>query len=502
MATISPASAQEDSGEAPAKTFWQSLDETVESGFKPVSDKVTNTVFWGPEVIEVEGGDNIALPLVLVWLVVAALIMTLYFKFVNLRSWKIALRTVKGRYSGKDDPGEITHFQALSAALSGTVGLGNIAGVAVAVGIGGPGATFWMIIVGLLGMTSKFVECTLGVKYRKIENGRVYGGPMHYLTTGLKEKGLGGLGVALAIFFSIMCIGGSFGGGNMVQANQATAQIMGSFFGAESSAASMGWVVGVIMAVLVGLVILGGITSIAKVTAVLVPFMCGTYILAALVVIGLNLGNLGGAFGTIFQSAFDAPAVAGGIIGVMIQGIKRAAFSNEAGIGSAPIAHSAVKTKFAASEGLVGLLEPFIDTVVVCTMTALVIVVTGAHEQGLEGIAMTSFAFEQGISWFPYVLSIAAALFAFSTMLSWSYYGQQSWAFLFGKAKWVENLYKLIFCLMIVVGSAASLSSVINFSDSMIFAMAVPNIIGLYILLPVVKGELQKYREHVARVDA
>ena len=396
--------------------------------------------------------------------------------------------------------GEVSHFQALTAALSATVGLGNIAGVAIAISIGGAGATFWMIVAGFLGMASKFVECTLGVKYRDIaEDGTVYGGPMYYLTKGLKEKGLGKLGKILAGAFAVFVIGGSFGGGNMFQVNQAF-QLVENITGGENSFLyGKGWLFGVIMAILVGIVIIGGIKKIAKVTDKIVPFMVIIYVAASLFVLIARYDLIGNAFAQIFNGAFSPEGVAGGAIGVLVQGFRRAAFSNEAGVGSASIAHAAVKTKYPASEGMVALLEPFIDTVVVCTMTALVLIITGnvvsenASLNDAQAILLTSSAFESVISWFPYVLTVAVVLFAFSTMISWSYYGFQGWAYLFGRTKKMEYAYKLLFCVFVVIGSAASLGSVIGFSDAMIFAMMVPNMVGLVLLAPKVKEELNKY---------
>ncbi|MEO1714709.1 MAG: alanine/glycine:cation symporter family protein, partial [Bacteroidota bacterium] len=396
-----------------------------------------------------------------------------------------------------NDVGEVSHFQALTAALSGTVGLGNIAGVAIAISLGGPGATFWMIVAGLLGMSSKFVECTLGVRYRDIgPDGTVYGGPMYYLTKGLAEKGLGGLGRILAIFFAIMCVGGSFGGGNMFQANQA-AQQFNTMIGATSSYA--GFLFGAVLAAIVAVVIIGGIKRIGSVTERIVPFMCGVYVLAALIIIIANFSLVPDAFGKIFTGAFTPTGVAGGFVGVLVQGFRRAAFSNEAGVGSAAIAHAAVKTDHAASEGLVALLEPFIDTVVVCTMTALVIIITGNYNNagGMGGVELTSQAFASVLPWFPYVLTVAVVLFAFSTMLSWSYYGLQAWMFLFGRSKMADFTYKVLFCIFVIIGSAASLGAVTDFSDAMIFAMVLPNVIGLLILMPIVKKELKSYTDKI-----
>ncbi|MBU61916.1 MAG: hypothetical protein CMI26_05385 [Opitutae bacterium] len=442
-------------------------------------------------------------PAVVLWLVFGAIIFTLYLRFANFRYFRLAIAIVRGKYSDPTDQGEVSHFQALSAALSGTVGLGNIAGVAVAISLGGPGATFWMIIAGLLGMSSKFVECTLGVKYRRFgKDGRTYGGPMYYLRDGFAKRGWRQTGKVFAIFFAVMCVGGSLGGGNMFQINQAFAQFVNVTGGPQDSwAQGYGWLFGLIVAGIVALVTIGGIRSIAKVTSKIVPLMCGIYVLAALVVLVVKINELPGAFALILREAFDPQAVTGGFVGVLIQGFKRAAFSNEAGIGSASIAHSAVRTKYPASEGLVSLLEPFIDTVVVCSMTALVIVVTGQWEVGAssfaEGVSLTSDSFESVISWFPLLLTMAVLLFAFSTMITWSYYGLQAWTFVFGRGRHADLAYKLIFCTCIVLGSAMSLDKVIGFSDAMIFAMCFPNLIGLYFLMPEARRELEIYQGEI-----
>ena len=448
-------------------------------------------------------------PWIVAWLVVAATIFTFYFAFIQFRAFKLSISIVKGDYSDPNDAGEVSHFQALATALSGTVGLGNIAGVAVAVGIGGPGATFWMILAGLMGMASKFTECTLGVKYRnEYADGTVSGGPMYYLTKGFAERGLPG-GRFLAILFSIFCILGALGGGNMFQANQAHSQISGIVGDFP------GWITGIIFAIVVFAVIVGGLKSIAKVTEKVVPFMGVMYVGAALIILVMNADKIGWAFGQIFEGAFTGLGVAGGMVGALIQGFKRAAFSNEAGVGSAAIAHSAVRTKEPITEGLVSLLEPFIDTVVICTMTALVIIITGqlvidpatGHYlteggkimtvTGASGVGLTSAAFESAFSWFPYVLAVAVILFAFSTMISWSYYGLKAWTYLFGEGKAKEITFKVIFCIFVVIGAAANLGPVIDFSDAAIFAMAVVNITGLYCLMPIVKRELNSYMERL-----
>ncbi|MEL6718159.1 MAG: alanine/glycine:cation symporter family protein [Bacteroidota bacterium] len=498
------------------------IDEKIDQAFQPISDFFSNVIFF-----QIGG-----VPFVLMLLVFAAAFFTIAFGFVNIRKFGTSINVVRGKYdeidqhgldSGAqvnapegDNPdtikdeskdGEVTHFQALATAVSGTVGNGNIAGVALAIALGGPGATFWMIICGLLGMSTKFVECTLGVKYRDVgPDGTVYGGPMYYLSKGLKEKGFTTLGKVTAVLFAIFCIGGSFGGGNAAQSNQATI-VLKDLLGLESAAA--GTIIGVVLAILVGIIIIGGIKRIAAVTEKVVPFMALLYVLACLYIIFSNFSLVDDAFGLIFKEAFSPRAAVGAMIGVLLIGFKRAAFSNEAGAGSASIAHSAVKTKYPASEGLVALLEPFIDTVVICTMTALVIIIFnfgGAFEYGgtgtgvvlidgieYEGAGITSKAFAEYIAYSNVFLTVAVVLFAVSTMISWSYYGIQSWKYLFGRGKTADLVYKLIFCLFIVIGAAANMGSIWAFSDAMIFAMVFPNMVGLFFLFPKVREELQRY---------
>ncbi|MCF4100967.1 amino acid carrier protein [Gillisia sp. M10.2A] len=431
------------------------------------------------------------IPFIVVWLLLGALFFTFRMGFINLRGFKHSLELARGKYDDPDAPGQVTHFQALATAVSGTVGLGNIARVAVAISLGGAGATFWMIVAGLLGMSSKFVECTLGVKYRFINSeGRVFGGPMNYLRYGLEKRNQKGLGKVLAGLFAVLAIGASFGGGNMFQANQSFEQLQGQF----PFLVGNGFLFGIVTAVLVGIVIIGGINSIAKVTGRIVPLMAGIYILACLAVVFINIDNIGPAFTAIFDGAFSPSALKGGVIGVLIVGFQRAAFSNEAGVGSAAIAHSAAKTNHPPSEGFVALLEPFIDTVVVCTLTALVLIFTGKHEvNGIAGAQLTSDAFGSVISWFPYVLAAAVFLFAFSTMISWSYYGMRAWTYLFGKSKKTEMIYKALFLVFVVVGASVSLGAVLDFSDMMILAMSFPNIIGLYIMSGEVRTDLRDY---------
>lgn len=531
-----------------AQTTEKGLDERINEAFKPVSDFFSNLVFF-------EIGGN---PFVIYLLVGSALFFTLYFGFINIRKFPLAIDVVRGKYDDidhheadekaavnidagdvvdtiKDESkdGEVSHFQALATAVSGTVGNGNIAGVALAIALGGPGATFWMIVCGLIGMSTKFVECTLGVKYRDVgEDGTVYGGPMYYLKKGLSERGFKQLGKIAAVIFAICCIGGSFGGGNAAQSNQATV-VLKQLMGLESTSA--GAIIGLLMAILVGLIIIGGIKRIASVTERVVPFMAVLYIVACIYILSINVSFIDDAISLIITEAFNPKAIGvGGIIGVLMVGFKRAAFSNEAGAGSASIAHSAVKTKYPASEGLVALLEPFIDTVVICTMTALVIITfnsqnkfaygdmtqfqtaieqnDGAYNveingsvyedvsgkvliegQLYEGAGITAKAFEQYIPYSDLFLTIAVFLFAISTMISWSYYGIQSWKFLFGRGRTADLTYKLLFLTFIIIGSAATMDSIWAFSDAMIFAMVFPNMIGLYFLFPVVKRELNRY---------
>ncbi|REJ77410.1 MAG: alanine:cation symporter family protein [Acidobacteria bacterium] len=513
--------------EAAQTTAEKGLDERINDAFDPIASTWEWLILYP---IPIMGFD---IPIVLILLVFGATFFTLYFGFINIRGFPLALRVVRGKYDEIEqggDPittesvptvegdipdtirqegvaGEVNHFQALATAVSGTVGLGNIAGVAVAIAVGGPGATFWMIIAGLLGMSSKFVECTLGVKYRDLEpDGTVYGGPMYYLSKGLAEKGLAPVGKVLAIIFALFCVGGSLGGGNAFQANQATAQLT-SMMGLQGGAVKT--IIGIILAVFVGLVIIGGIKRIAKVTEKVVPFMAVLYVVAALIIIFSHFSFIPQAFMLIINGAFTPEAGLGGIAGVIIQGFRRAAFSNEAGAGSAAIAHSAVNTKYPASEGIVALLEPFIDTVVICTMTALVIIMFNSEElfvysaqnlQGVQiagetvgGVDLTSRAFDDVLPGFRYILTIAILLFAFSTMISWSYYGLQSWKYLFGRSNAADITFKVLFLLFVVIGAAAQLDAVIKFSDAMILALVFPNMVGLLFLFPKVKDELTKY---------
>lgn len=545
---------------SPFLTFAQEeelgLDQKIDQAFAPIADFFTNVIFF-----PIYQDETYTIPFVLVLLVGSALFFTIYFGFPNIRYFWTAISTVRGKFEdiekhgakelygedgiaqGQDltkvdiedhlvsvenelaidgdivdtirdesSDGEVSHFQALATAVSGTVGNGNIAGVALAIALGGPGATFWMIVCGLLGMSTKFVECTLGVQYRDVgEDGTVYGGPMYYISKGLKAKGFKTLGKVAAALFAVFCIGGSFGGGNAAQSNQATIVIK-ELFNWESTAA--GAIVGIVLAVLVGIIIIGGIKRIAQVTEKVVPFMAIMYIVACLYIIFSNYTLIDDAIGLIVREAFNPTAFGvGSLIGVLLVGFQRAAFSNEAGAGSASIAHSAVRTKYSASEGLVALLEPFIDTVVICTMTALVIIIFnfgGFFEYGgdgsgvvyiageaFEGAGITSQAFAEYIPYSNVFLTVAVVLFAVSTMISWSYYGLQSWKFLFGRGKTADLIYKLLFLLFVVIGAAASMGSIWSFSDAMIFAMIFPNMVGLFFLFPVVKKQLKRYLDAI-----
>ena len=445
-----------------------------------------------------EGPKTVGIPFAVIWLVCASVFFTLKFKFVNIKLFKHAIDITRGKYDNPEDKGEVSHFKALATALSATVGLGNIAGVAAAVTVGGPGATFWMIVAGILGMTAKFTECTLSQIYRETRSdGHILGGPMEYLEKGMAEMGWAKFGKFLAWFFAFLCIGGSLGGGSSFQVNQA----LGALKTTVPFFAENGWVFGAIMAVLVGMVIIGGISRIADVASKIVPLMCGVYVVLALYILLTNIGAVPDAFGTIFSSAFSSDAMYGGFIGVLIMGFQRAAFSNEAGLGSAAIAHAAAKTKYPVQEGIVALLEPFIDTVIVCTMTALVIVITGAYDQanpiftGYSGAALTSVAMGTAVSWFPYILTAATVLFAFSTMISWSYYGERATVYLFSEE--YSNAYKVILVIVVFLGAISTSTNVFDFGDLMILGMGIPNIVGLYFLSGKVKKHLEEYMEKV-----
>jgi AGCS family alanine or glycine:cation symporter len=450
-------------------------------------------------LVNEETGKGVSVPFVVLWLLFGAVFFTLQMGFINFRAFGHALHLVRGDYDDPNDEGEVSHFQALASALSATIGLGNIAGVAIAVGTGGPG----MIVAGLFGMTSKFTECTLAQMYRRVApDGTVSGGPMHYLKEGLGSMGTGGvgsfmsgLGVVLSIMFAVMCIGGSVGGGCAFQVNQSLGALREQF----PVFAEWGWLYGLLMVVAVGIVIIGGIRRIAATAEKIVPLMCGIYLLTAFYIILSNYDQIGPAFGSILREAFSWDSAYGGFLGVMVVGVQRAAFSNEAGIGSAAIAHSAAKTDEPIREGIVAMLGPFIDTVVVCTMTGLVIVITGAYSNPEyadliatnQGAVLTSRAFEGAVSWFPAVLSVAVVLFAYSTLISWSYYGERCWSYLFGDRSGM--VYKIMFLVFVFLGSVVTATNVLDFSDLMILSMGLPNILGVILLSGRVRRALDDY---------
>ena len=497
-----------DSGQVLAAAPLQSIEDAINAVFDPISNALSAFVFAEITIF------GITFPWIVGWLVLAASVFTVYFGAVQFRKFGLALQLVRGRYTRDDEPGEISHFQALSSAVSGTVGLGNIAGVGVAVTIGGAGATFWMILAGLLGMCTKFVECTLGVKYREHhEDGTVSGGPMHYLRRGIAERvpGPAGqvIGRILAAAAAVFILFFGIAGGNMFQVNQTFAQLRDVTGGGDGL---LGWggaslIFGILTAVVVGVVIFGGIKSIGRVTSRLVPAMAIIYVAACLVVIAVNVTSVPAAFASIISGAFSPEGVAGGAIGALIVGFQRAAFSNEAGLGSAPIAHSAVRTRHPITEGYVAMLEPFIDTVIICTMTSLTIVIAGtpfyrdaqatalAGGETPDGVLVTSNAFETVLPGFPYVLTLAVALFALSTLITWAYYGQKAWTYLLGKSRTTERTYQIMYCVFVVVGAVLTLDAVLSFADAVLFLLALFNIIGLYLLAPVVKREAVAYRE-------
>ncbi|MDG2380351.1 MAG: alanine/glycine:cation symporter family protein [Pirellulaceae bacterium] len=511
---------------------WDQVDALAAKGWLKTDPQ--HSVAGKPYLLKEKFGGA---PIVVLWLAAGSVFFTFYMGWFNFWGFRHAVEIVRGRYDNPNEPGEVTHLQALASALSATVGLGNIAGVTIAMTLGGPGAFFWMVACGVFGMTSKFVECTLGQKYRTVKpDGTILGGPMQYLHVGLKELGLGPLGLVLSVVFSVMCIMASFGGGNMFQANQSGAQLVSTIQSGQiqqlsdlnekirTAAAEDSFdelasleeqraalvsemsgfkrkflvIFGIVLAVAVGFVIIGGIKRIGAAAEKVVPTMCLVYIGACLWIIMMHITDVPALVVSIFSQAFTGQAFGGGIVGVMVLGIQRAAFSNEAGVGSAAIAHSAAKTDEPVREGAVALLGPFIDTVVVCSMTALVILITNAWDydpwvvdQGLQGAALTSVAFEREISWFPYVLAVAVVLFAFSTIISWSYYGERCWERLFGARSTV--VYRCIYVTCVFIGAIVNLGAVLDFSDMMILSMAFPNVLGVVLLSPKVKRDLADY---------
>ena len=469
------------------------IDQLIDGAMRPVADAVSGFVFF---TVPVLGAD---MPLIVLWLVAGGLFFTFHLRFINVRGFAQALRIVSGRYARDGDPGEISQFSALTTAVSGTVGIGNIAGVAVAVSTGGPGATFWLIVAGLLGMSAKFAECTLGVLYRRRHpDGSVSGGPMHYLELGLGARGWPALGRALGVFYAAAMVLGCLGIGNMFQSNQAAAIFIDITGGDGSVFTGRGWLLGLILAAVVALVIIGGIRSIARTTVRLVPAMALLYVSLAVLVIGLNADRLPGAIAAIWHGAFTPTGVTGGALGALVIGFRRAVFSNEAGLGSAAIAHATARTAWPASEGFVALLEPFIDTVVICTLSALVITTTvydpALATGDISGIELTTRAFASTLSWAPIPLAVAAILFAFSTMIAWAYYGLKAFTYLAGEGRLQRLGFNLAFCAFVVVGASVNLGALIDLSDALVFVVAIPNLIGLYLMAPVVRRELERYR--------
>lgn len=483
------------------------IDAAIDCSFSAVTCLANETLFYSLPLTVGEGAaaSTHAVPLILIWLAVASIFFTLYFGFINFRYFTYAIRVLFKKYDEPNAPGELTNFQSLAASLSGTVGLGNIAGVAVAVSLGGPGAVLWMVVMGLLGMSTKFVEVTAGVKYRRMGDKdsphSVYGGPIYYVRDAFENKGIPYIGAFLSVVFAVSCIMGALGGGNMFQANQSLEQVVRVTGGEASFFIDKGWLFGLILAVLVGMVIIGGIRSIGRVAATLVPLMAIIYLSACAVVIAMHYADIPGAFAVIFRDAFTPEAGIGGVIGGILVGVQRASFSNESGLGSAAIVQCTAKTEHPVRQGFVGMLGPFIDTVVVCMMTALLIVVTGAYEggQGISGVELTSRAMESGGAWLSYVLAVAVFLFAYSTLITWFYYGEIGMTYLLGEKKWVSWLFKFIFLGFIIIGCSAKLENVVNLSDAMFLSMGIPNIIGLYLLAPIIRKDLKEY---IARLKA
>ena len=469
-----------------------SPDQWVEAHVGPVAEALSSAVFYAVPV----AGTQV--PLIVIWLAVAAVFFTVYLRFINLRALGLAIRHVRGDFADPTARGEISQFKAVATAMSGTVGVGNIGGVAVAISLGGPGAAFWLFLAGLLSMSTKLVECTLGVKYRRYNaDGSVSGGPMFYLESYFRERGWPSLGRGMGAFYALALVIGCLGIGNMFQSNQAYAQVLVITGGESSALVDMGWLFGLGLAAVVAAVIIGGIQSIARVSAILVPVMAMLYVVSCVIVITLSAEHLPGALQLVLSEALTGQAASGGALGAVIIGFQRALFSNEAGIGSASIAHAAVKTEAPASEGITALLEPFIDTVVICSLSSLVILTTAMPHNlmgsGLAGIELTSAAFAWHFAWAPYVIAIAALLFAFSTTLAWSYYGLKGWTYLVGEGRFRALIFQLIFCGFIALGCMLELSAVLDFSDAMVFLIAVPNILALYLFSPMVKREVEHY---------
>ena len=457
----------------------------------------------GNPVLDASGNPVIkvvSLPFLIVVLILGAIFFTLWYRWINVRGFKHSIEIIQGKYDNPEDTGEISHFRALTSALSATVGLGNIAGVAIAIQLGGPGAVFWMLVAAVFGMTAKFSSCTLSQMYRQTNpDGSISGGPMYYIDIGLKQMGSGwaGLGKVLAIIYALMIMGGAIGAGNMFQVNQ-TAEAFRSTFGLSEGA---NWVIGIVIAILVGIVIVGGIKRIGAATSKIVPAMCGLYVCVSILIIVMNITRVPEAISLIFRLAFTGNAFYGGFVGVLVWGIRRSSFSNEAGLGSAAIAHAAAKTEEPVREGLVAMIGPFIDTIIVCLMTAMVVIITGTwNDPSLsqsDGVTLTTIAFKSAIGWFPLILTVSIGLFAYSTMISWAYYGERGWIYLLdhfgGVGLKTVIVFRVIFVLFILVGAVYPLRAVLDFSDAMVLGMAFPNIVGSIILAPKVLGKVRDY---------
>ncbi len=450
---------------------------------------------------------GVKLPFLVIWLGLGAIFYTFYHGWINVRGFRHAIQIVRGKWAAPDDEGDIPPFRALTSALSATVGLGNIAGVAIAMVSGGPGALFWMMFLGLFGMTSKFHESTLAQIFRtQNADGTISGGPMFFLDRGLREvhPALAPLGKILAVVFAVFLMGAALGGGNMFQSNQAFEGFFSQFIAPHVSGqqavevrenASIGF--GLVMAVAVGVVVIGGIGRIGAATSILVPVMAVIYVAACLAIIGLNITRVPGLIAEVVVQALGFHAMAGGLLGVLVIGFQRAAFSSEAGIGSSAVAHAAAKTHEPVQEGLVASLEPFVDTIVICFMTGMVVLITGVYQTAgdeVVGTAVTLAAFKQAAvfgGWFPYILSISVVLFAFSTQIAWCYYGERAWGYLFGIKSVI--VFRLVFVGCVFVGAVASLGSVLDSADLMLLSCALPNILGGIILAPRVRRRLRTY---------
>ena len=473
------------------KAFAFNVDAFMDNTVAPVSDAIAKVIFT---TVPLPGGE---IPIIILWILFAGIFFTIYFKGVAIWGLKHAVEQLVSPTNKGDGSGEVSSFQALATALSGTIGIGSIAGVAISISIGGPGAAFWIFFGAILGMSIKFAEATLAVRYRRFNlDGSISGGPMHYIAHGLTRKNMRWLGQPLSVLFAILCIGGGITGGNMIQINQTAHQIV-FITGKETSLFhDCTWIIGLIVAVLIWLVVVGGIKSIAKVTTILTPSMCLLYIVSGLIVIAANIPQIPHALMLILREAFHPTAVAGGFFGIVVIGLRRSVQSNEAGTGAAAIVYATAQTKEPVSQGFVALLETFL-TGILCLFTSFAIVFSGVLDNTtigqISGIELASNAFQSVISFFPIILSIIAVLFALSTLISWAYYGQKAWTFLLGEGKKRVLLFNVIYCAFIVIGSSLNVQSIINITDAMMLAMSIPNLIAIYILAPEIKKALNDY---------